>query len=79
VHTLELGLVSIGDARTTSALKGPKADTQARAMAILQEPCSSAQVAMEARHIGSIADTMGMAKKDGQGQVCSMGGKVQEL
>jgi len=79
MHTLELGLVSIGDTRATGTVEGSITNMQARAVAILQKPCGSTQVTMETRHVGTITDTVDMAKENSQGQVCPMGGKMQEL
>jgi len=79
MHTLELGLVSIGDTRATGTVEGSITNMQARAVAILQKPCGSTQVTTETRHVGTITDAMGAAKKNSHGQVHPMGGKMQEL
>jgi len=79
MHTLELGLVSIGDTRATGTVEGSITNMQARAVAILQKPCGSTQVTTETRHVETITDTVGMAKENSQGQVCPVGEKMREL
>ncbi len=44
MHTLELGLIGIGDARATSAVEEAIAGIVARRAAVLQEPGSGTQI-----------------------------------